>query len=138
MLDKRFILENAELVQQNCDARGMKADVARYVKLETDCRLLQQEVEELSRQANVVSKSIGQAISRREAEVAALIAEGKSNKEIAAELFLSELTIETHVKNILRKLGLKSRAQVAAYAAQHPQEPEAGARLLPFPGRQAA
>ncbi|MCH7751537.1 MAG: serine--tRNA ligase [Planctomycetes bacterium] len=61
MLDKRFILENALLVQQNCDNRGVPADVARYVQLETECRQLQQEIEDLSRQANVVSKSIGKA-----------------------------------------------------------------------------
>jgi len=61
MLDKRFVLENAELVQQNCEHRGVRTDVARYVQLETECRQLQQEIEDLSRQANVVSKSIGKA-----------------------------------------------------------------------------
>jgi seryl-tRNA synthetase len=61
MLDRRFVLENPELVQQNCDRRGTKVDVARFVQLETERRVLQTEVEELSRQANVVSKSIGQA-----------------------------------------------------------------------------
>ncbi len=61
MLDKRFILDNTELVQTNCEHRGVKADVLRYVALETECRQLQQEIEELSRQANVVSKSIGKA-----------------------------------------------------------------------------
>ena len=61
MLEKKFILENIDLVQKNCDNRGVKADVARYAYLETQCRGLQQEIEELSRQANQVSKSIGQA-----------------------------------------------------------------------------
>ncbi len=68
MLDKRFILENPDLVQRNCDERGMRADVGRYVTLETQCRSLQQEIEELSRQANVVSKSIGQAKDEAERE----------------------------------------------------------------------
>jgi seryl-tRNA synthetase len=68
MLDKRFILDNPDLVQQNCDARGLRADVGRYVQLETQCRTLQQEVEELARQANVVSKSIGQAKDEVERE----------------------------------------------------------------------
>ena len=68
MLDKRFILENAELVQENCDRRGVKADVARFVELESQRRKLQAEVEELSRQANVVSKSIGQAKDDAERE----------------------------------------------------------------------
>ena len=75
MLDKRFILDNPELVQQNCNDRGLRADVSRFVQLENQCRLLQQEIEELSRQANVVSKSIGQAKddaernSRKEADL---------------------------------------------------------------------
>jgi seryl-tRNA synthetase len=68
MLDKRFILENPELVQRNCDDRGMRADVTRFVQLETQCRGLQQEIEEYSRQANVVSKSIGQAKDEAERE----------------------------------------------------------------------
>ena len=59
MLDKRFILENPELVQENCDRRGVKVDVARFVELESQRRKLQAEVEELSRQANV-----GQQVDR--------------------------------------------------------------------------
>lgn len=66
MLDRRLILENPEVVQQNCDRRGVKVDVARFVRLETDRRAMQTEVEELSRQANLVSKSIGQASSDAE------------------------------------------------------------------------
>lgn len=68
MLDKRFILDNADLVQKNCDERGTRADVHRYVRLETECRQLQQEIEDLSRQANLVSKSIGQAADDAERE----------------------------------------------------------------------
>ena len=79
MLDKRFILDNPDVVQQNCDARGMRADVPRYVQLETQCRTLQQEIEELSRQANVVSKSIGQAQDAAERD--ARKEEGRSLRE---------------------------------------------------------
>jgi len=68
MLDKRFILENPELVQKNCTDRGVKTDVARYVDLENQCKQLQQSIEELSRQANVVSKSIGKAKDDAERE----------------------------------------------------------------------
>ena len=68
MLDKRLILENPELVQENCDRRGVKVDIARFVELESQRRKLQTEVEELSRQANLVSKSIGQAKSDAERE----------------------------------------------------------------------
>jgi len=61
MLDTRFILENVELVQTNCDRRGVQVDVARFAELESRRRARQAEVEELGRQANLVSKSIGQA-----------------------------------------------------------------------------
>ena len=51
-------------------------------------------------------------LTAREREVAALIGQGKTNGEIAAELFLSKRTVETHVSHILAKLGLSSRAQI--------------------------
>ena len=57
------------------------------------------------------------ALSRREREVAALVAEGLSNREIAERLFISERTAEGHVEQIRNKLGFKSRAQVAAWVA---------------------
>src|ERR1700680_4770926 len=57
------------------------------------------------------------ALSRREREVAALVAEGLSNREIAERLFISERTAEGHVEQIRNKLGFKSRSQVAAWVA---------------------
>jgi predicted ATPase/DNA-binding SARP family transcriptional activator/DNA-binding CsgD family transcriptional regulator len=56
-------------------------------------------------------------LTRREREVAALVARGLTNRQIASDLHLSERTIGNHVSNILRKLGLVSRAQVAAWAS---------------------
>jgi DNA-binding NarL/FixJ family response regulator len=51
-------------------------------------------------------------LSPREREVAALIATGATNRAIAAELHVSEKTVETHVTRVLRKLGVSSRAAV--------------------------
>jgi DNA-binding CsgD family transcriptional regulator/tetratricopeptide (TPR) repeat protein len=56
-------------------------------------------------------------LSSREFEVARLVAEGLSNREIAGRLHLSERTAESHVKNICDKLGFNSRSQVAAWVA---------------------
>ncbi len=57
-------------------------------------------------------------LTEREREVATLIAQGKSNREIADKLIVSERTITTHVSNILSKLGYTSRAQIAAWAGE--------------------
>jgi non-specific serine/threonine protein kinase len=58
------------------------------------------------------------ALTRRERDVAALIAQGLTNRQIADELVISEMTADSHVSHILRKLGFRSRAQVAAWAAE--------------------
>jgi DNA-binding CsgD family transcriptional regulator len=58
-----------------------------------------------------------QILTGREREVAHLLAAGRSNREIADTLVITEGTVEVHVKHILSKLGLRSRAQVAAWAA---------------------
>ncbi len=57
-------------------------------------------------------------LTARECEVAVQIAQGKFNREIAAALVLSERTIETHVSNIMFKLGFTSRRQIAAWAVE--------------------
>jgi DNA-binding CsgD family transcriptional regulator len=56
-------------------------------------------------------------LSKREAEVARLVAEGLSNKQIGARLLISEHTVDSHVRSILNKLGVGSRAQVATWLA---------------------
>jgi len=61
------------------------------------------------------------ALGKRELEVARLVADGLSNKQIAARLFISDRTAATHVGNILNKLGFNSRAQVATWVASSNQ-----------------
>jgi DNA-binding CsgD family transcriptional regulator len=57
-------------------------------------------------------------LTERERQVAALIAEGQSNRAIAGALVLSERTVATHVSNILAKLDMTTRAQIAAWASE--------------------
>lgn len=59
-----------------------------------------------------------EALTSREMEVLKSLAGGRSNKEIAAELFISEKTVKTHMGSILDKLGLQDRTQAALYAAK--------------------
>jgi DNA-binding NarL/FixJ family response regulator len=53
-------------------------------------------------------------LSRRELEVVAMIAEGATNAEIAQRLVIEQSTVQSHVKNILRKLGARNRTEAAA------------------------
>ena len=58
-------------------------------------------------------------MTERELEVLILIAEGKTNQEIADELFIGIKTVKTHVSNILSKLQVEDRTQAAIYAIKH-------------------
>jgi DNA-binding NarL/FixJ family response regulator len=53
-------------------------------------------------------------LSPREREIAELVAEGRSNKQVAAALFLSDRTVEYHLSAVYRKLGVQSRTELAA------------------------
>ena len=61
-------------------------------------------------------QSLPDGLTSREAEVLGLIAAGRSNPEIAAQLFVSEATVKTHVNHIFAKTGSRDRSQVVAYA----------------------
>jgi predicted ATPase/DNA-binding CsgD family transcriptional regulator len=54
-------------------------------------------------------------LAKREVEVARLVAEGLSNKQIGARLFISDPTVASHIRNIMNKLGVNSRAQIASW-----------------------
>lgn len=62
--------------------------------------------------------AVSETLTEREQEIAALIAAGASNPEIAQELFLSRKTIERHVSNVLKKVGARNRAELAAKVAE--------------------
>jgi DNA-binding CsgD family transcriptional regulator len=64
------------------------------------------------------AKRAFEGLTEREREVAALVAEGKSNRALADELVVSERTIAKHVERIMTKLGVASRAQIAVWAVE--------------------
>ena len=61
-------------------------------------------------------------LSDQELRILALISEGKTNKQIAADIFLSEKTVRNYVSSILSKLNLSTRSEAAAYAVKHSVE----------------
>jgi DNA-binding NarL/FixJ family response regulator len=58
-------------------------------------------------------------LTPREREVAGLVAQGLTNREVAEHLIVSERTVDTHVEHIRNRLRLRSRAQIAAWAVAH-------------------
>jgi Response regulator containing a CheY-like receiver domain and an HTH DNA-binding domain len=76
-------------------------------------------LDEFARLARVgPAKEPEEALTPRERDVLQMVAEGATNREIATALFVSENTVNFHMKNILRKLHLKNRTQAAAYAVR--------------------
>ncbi len=65
----------------------------------------------------VSTRSSDGPLSRREMEVAGLVADGATNAQVAARLFISERTVESHVASIFNKLGVDTRLQVARWFA---------------------
>ncbi|UOE56569.1 response regulator transcription factor [Bacillus sp. CMF12] len=68
---------------------------------------------------NSTEKQPLEELTKRELEVLREIAKGKSNKEIASSLYITEKTVKTHVSNLLSKLDLADRTQAALYAVRH-------------------
>jgi two-component system NarL family response regulator len=74
------------------------------------------EFRQLANEKQPVSSEHG--LTQRELEIVGFIARGKSNKDIAAKLYISEKTVKNHVSSILKKMGLQDRTQVAIYTHQ--------------------
>jgi ATP/maltotriose-dependent transcriptional regulator MalT len=68
--------------------------------------------------APATDERLSEPLSERELEVLALIAAGKPNQEIADKLFVSMSTVKTHINNLYRKLGARSRTQAVARAKE--------------------
>jgi DNA-binding CsgD family transcriptional regulator len=71
----------------------------------------------------VPGEGVGELITRRQQEIASLVADGLSNAEIAARLVLSPGTVANHVAQILQRLEFRSRTQIATWAAAHGLHP---------------
>ncbi len=98
------------------DAGALELEAARTVFEELGAGPDLTRVDSLVTSARVKS---AHGLSPRELEVLSHVAGGKTNKEIATELVLSERTVERHVSNIFTKLGVSTRAAATAFAYEH-------------------
>lgn len=98
------------------DSAEMELDAARWAFRQLEAAPDLARVEALTQKP--AARAAG-GLTARELQVLRLVAAGRSNRSIAADLFLSERTVERHVSNILIKLGVSSRAAATAYAYQH-------------------
>jgi seryl-tRNA synthetase len=101
MLDRKFIIDNAAAVQENCRRRGAKADLDRFVALDDLRREKQGLVEQLNRQANEIAKSIGKAADAAERE--ARKAQGRELREQTA-------AVQTELDAIAAEMDVIQRA----------------------------
>lgn len=86
--------------------------------LETELRAKHQAPPAVQAPSAVVQRSAGEVLTPRESEVLTLLAEGLSNKEIAAKLEISEHTAKFHVNSILQKMGAQKRVEAVVRAAK--------------------
>jgi ATP/maltotriose-dependent transcriptional regulator MalT len=98
------------------DAAEMEFDAARWIFQQLGARPDLAHVEALSRALEPASAG---GLSGREIQVLRLVATGKTNRQIASTLFISERTVERHLSNIFNKLDLTSRSAATAYAYEH-------------------
>jgi DNA-binding NarL/FixJ family response regulator len=96
------------------EALELAGDLAEALEIYRACGC----VADVRRLESAQQKRTAAGLSKREYEVALLVAQGRSNKSIADELSLSERTIENHIASIFAKLSLRSRSEIAAYIAR--------------------
>jgi DNA-binding CsgD family transcriptional regulator len=78
--------------------------------------------------SKISMRTSGDGLTGTERRIAALIAQGHTNREVAAEMFVTENTVQTHVRHIFRKLGVRSRTELAAQLLSPPAEASAATR----------
>jgi two-component system response regulator DevR len=87
-----------------------------------DQKVLQRVIDQMRNMASQPKAEKQNELTEQEQKILALIAEGKTNREIAAEIYLSDKTVKNYVSSILSKLNLKRRSEAAAYIARRTPE----------------
>jgi DNA-binding NarL/FixJ family response regulator len=112
----RLLMASACRAVGDDDSAEMELDAARRVFAELGAAPDMTRAASLSR---VMAGTLPGGLTAREAEVLSLVAKGRTNRDIAGQLVISEKTVASHVSHIFTKLGLSSRAAATAYAYEH-------------------
>jgi two-component system response regulator DevR len=94
-------------------------EAVRQGKALLDPQVTQRMLQRMRRSERLLDAGAFRELSKREIEVLLLVAEGKSNQEIAEALTVTEKTVRNHVSNLLEKLDLRNRVELATYAVTH-------------------
>jgi len=122
--DERDVLE---AIRGGADGYLLKdlepEELCRRIKQSTGGEMVLEEsvADLLAHALNAPAVATAADLTEREREVLVLLADGRSNKEIARLLGISDATVKVHIKNLLRKLNMKSRLEAAVWALQNPQ-----------------
>jgi NarL family two-component system response regulator LiaR len=76
-------------------------------------------MDQVAQQSSATRQDLPEQLTGREMEVVQLVAQGRNNQEIAQALVISEKTVKSHISNMLSKLHLDDRTQLAIYAIKH-------------------
>jgi len=112
----RVLLAECCQKQEDCDTAELELEAARRIFARLGAA---HDLERLEAVVKALRPKTADQLTKREAEVLKLVASGKTNREIAADLFISEKTVARHLSNIFVKLDLRSRAAATAYAYQN-------------------
>ena len=94
-------------------------EAVRQGKALLDPQVTQRMLQRMRRSERLLDAGAFRELSKREIEVLLLVAEGKSNQEIAGALTVAEKTVRNHVSSLLEKLDLRNRVELATYAVTH-------------------
>ncbi|MBX3423459.1 MAG: serine--tRNA ligase [Pirellulaceae bacterium] len=130
MLDRKLILEQTELIKRNCRARGAHVDVDRFIELENNRKAKLAEAQELNRQANEVSKSIGKAATAQEREL--LKNQGRLLREQKEAAQLEQDLLENQVLALLAQIPNLTHPQ-APVGSDDSANAEVGRGRTPVP-----
>jgi DNA-binding NarL/FixJ family response regulator len=104
----------AAFIRKDADSKTIQDAVGRALEIDAG----DTEQRNGSRQAPNNSHA-SQRLTRREVEILRLVAEGRSNRQVAQLLWVTDQTVKFHLGNVYRKLGLTNRVEAARWAAQH-------------------